>query len=161
MWRVNTAAGVTSPPPLFTTAVANVYVAMGATMPSDYAVESAVFYPRDSDISVPAALPVIEDGDLPHLTTNAPGSVANSWSFVGRGANGSRWLHRWFGIQDGLFNSLNGDFRYSPAENSIVGDVLAAYRALVGLCAIDRGGITFKSYANCRVDSKYQSSLRG
>lgn len=160
IWRVNTAPGVSSPPALFTTFLHNVYVAMGPAMASDYVYEGAVFYPRDSDASVPAVLPTGED-PLAGSLTNDPGSVANTWSFVGRGAFGSNWKVRWFGIQDGLFNSQNGDFRYQSAESPIVAATITALRAVTALVAIDRGSLTIKDYANVRVDSKYQTSERG
>lgn len=131
-----------------------VYVAMALLCPGTFAMLDASNYLAGNDFSLPIS-PV--SGLIAGGGGLLPGGQAFSISWVARSNAGANYKVRLFGVRRNPNDVPGSDYRFQYGEDSLVDDVTDALGGATLLRGIDNEPLVWKTYANYRVDSYWQS----
>lgn len=136
---------------------------MNALVPicaTDYSLDSAVWYPADSRVSLPAVAANIE-ASVPG--TNTPGGAARAYqiNFQGKSLTGAKASMMLIGVTGSAVNALGTNYRITLAEGSTwLPAALAALRAISGLVAIDNSSVIWYDYVNIKPHDYWAKAVR-
>jgi hypothetical protein len=158
----STSTAATAPQSIVTAAAAFLD-ALAPVRSNTWTVLNALWYRINQNVSVPAPAPTVAAGTAnisgPH-TSRAPGY----WGFTGRTVNGQRAQLFLYGVAlNPPGASIEGDWRISSSESSVVSAAVAALNnaASQGLCGSDGATITWKPYVNIGFNSYQIRRARG
>jgi len=132
------------------------------SLPEDFAWVSAVWFPEDSDVGIPADVPDAVTG-LQLLANYSKADKISHLTFSGKGLLGSKVNFKVFGVQfdpDELPAGVENDFVFTPGEAATIDAAVGVLNAVALLRAIDDTKPVIYGRVTLKINDHYLKRVR-